>query len=95
MENIVLSTSPEGLRCHIGLVIVQKIQKWHAALRVGRLGPKPGQPTRELAQPVPYTGGVPGDIGFNERAACGVLSFLLCWALCMAHLFAPIWKLAT
>ena len=32
MENIVLSTSPEGLRCHIGLVIVQKMQKWHAAL---------------------------------------------------------------
>ena len=29
--------------------------------RVGRLGPKPGQPMRELAQPVPYTGGVPGD----------------------------------
>jgi hypothetical protein len=43
--------------------------------RVGRLGPKPGQPTRELAQPVPYPGGVPGDLGFNERAACGVLSF--------------------
>ena len=47
--------------------------------RVGRLGPKPGQPTRELAQPVPYPGGVPGNLGFNERAACGVLSFF-CWA---------------
>jgi len=63
--------------------------------RVGRLGPKPGQPTRELVQPVPYIGGVPGDLGFNKRAACGVLSFLLGWALCMAHLFVPIWKLAT
>ena len=41
--------------------------------RVGR--PKPGQPTRELAQPVPYIGGVPGDHGLNKRAACGVLSF--------------------
>ena len=63
--------------------------------RVGRLGPKPRQPMRELAQPVLYTGGVPGDLGFKERAAYGVLSFLLCWALCMAHLFVPIWKLAT
>ena len=43
--------------------------------RVGRLGQKPGQPMRELAQPVPYTGGVPGDLCFNERAACGVICF--------------------
>ena len=51
-----------------------------------------GQPMRELAQPVPNTGGVPGDLGFNECAACGVLSFFAGWALCMAHLFVPIWK---
>ena len=66
--------------------------------RVGRLGPKPGQPKRELARPVPQTGGVPGDLGFKERAACGVLLFIffgLGWALCMAHLFVPIWKYAT
>ncbi len=45
---------------------------------------------RELAQPVPYTGGAPDDLGFKKRAACGILTFLLCWALCMAHLFVPI-----
>jgi len=43
--------------------------------RVGRLGHKSGQPMRELAQPVPYTGGAPDDLGFKKRAACGVLSF--------------------
>ena len=63
--------------------------------RVGRLGLKPGQPMRELAQPVPYTGGVPGNLGFNKRAACGVLSFCCAGLFALAHLFVPIWKLAT
>ena len=83
MESIVLSTSPEGLRCHIGLVIVDSTEDTGMACcsRVGRLGPKPGQPMRELAQPVPYTGGVPGDLGFKERAAYGALSFFCCAGL--------------
>ena len=32
MENIVLATKREGLRCHIGLVIAQKIQGRYASL---------------------------------------------------------------
>ena len=26
-------------------------------------------------EPVPYTGGAPGDLGFNKHAACGFLTF--------------------
>ncbi len=65
--------------------------------RVGRLGPKLGQPMRELAQPVPYTGGVPGNLGFNKRAACGVLSFCCAclFGAWLANLSLPIWKLET
>ena len=63
--------------------------------RVGRLGLKPGQPMRELAQPVPYTGGAPDDLGFKKRAACGVLSFLLCWALCSGAFICAYWELAS
>jgi len=50
---------------------------------------------RELAQPVPYTGGAPDDLGFKKRAACGVLSFLLCWALCIGAFICAYWELAT
>jgi len=50
---------------------------------------------RELAQPVPYTGGAPDDLGFKKRAACGVLSFLLCWALCSGAFICAYWELAT
>ncbi len=47
--------------------------------RVGNaLGHKPKSAHEKLAQPMPYTGGAPGDLGFIERAACGVLSLLLC-----------------
>ena len=90
MENIVLSTSPEGLRCHIGLVIVQKIQKWHAAL--GWETPRainPGQPMRELAQPVPNTGGAPGDLGFKSAPLAAVLGSLHGAFIC------AYWELAT
>ena len=35
--------------------------------RMGRLGQKPGQPMRETAQPVPYTGGAPGSAASLAR----------------------------
>ena len=57
-----------------------------------RRGHKPRSAHERLAHSVPYTEGAPGDIyidGINKRAACGVLPFLLCLALCMAHLFVP------
>ena len=63
--------------------------------RVGRLGQKPGQPMRELAQPVPYTGGVPGDLSFNERAACGDLSFFAVLGSLHGAFICVYWKLAT
>ena len=98
IENIVLSISPEGLRCHIGLVVVlvQQVQKWHAAL--GWETPRainPGQPMRKLAQPVPNTGGAPGDLGF--KSALLAAFFFLFAVLGSLHdaFICAYWKLAT
>ena len=78
MGNIVLATEREGLqRCRIGLVIVQKIQERSALSGGKRLGHKPRSAHGKLVQPVPHTGGVPGDFyirGFIRAPLAAALS---------------------
>ena len=45
----------------------------------------------KLVHLVPYTGGVPGDFMSAAFSATHAAFFvLLCWALCVAHLFVPM-----
>ena len=85
MENIVLSQQ-RARDCDVtGLVIVKKIQERPASSGGKRLGHKPRSAHEGLAQPVPYTGGAPGDFyirGFTRAPHAAVLS------LCRAGLFA-------
>ena len=64
--------------------------------RVGNAsGHKPRSAYEKLAQPVPYTGGAPGDLGFNGRAACGVLSFFAVLGSLHSAFICAHWKLLT
>jgi len=83
-----VSKARASLRCHIGLVIVRKIQERQALSGGNAAAINQGQPMRELVQPVPYTGGVPGDFyirGLIRAPHAAVLCF------CCAGLFA--WRI--
>ena len=69
-----------------------KIQERSALFRVGNASAiNPGQPMKKLAQPVPHTGGAPGN-GFNERAACGALTCFAVLGTLHAHFMCAYWK---
>ena len=78
-------------RYHISLVIVEKIQERYALSGGNAEATKPRSAHEKLVHSVPYTEGAPGDIyirGFTS-ALHAAFFLLLCWALCMAHLFVP------